>query len=84
MGKIILGFWLKEVKERVTVVRARITNSVKLSQVNILFEGPAVSSRGLLIMMDVCIDQAANGNISSAVENRPLCNYQNNTWPCQE
>ena len=35
-------------------------------------------------MMNVYIDHAARGNISSAVEKRPLCNYQNNTWSSQQ
>ena len=31
-------------------------------------------------MMDVYIDQNVDENISSAVENRPFRNYQNNIW----
>ena len=85
MSTLFSGFWLKEEKERATVIKARITNSVKLITSQYSFRGASSSvAEVFTIMMDVCIDQLANGNISSAVENRPLRNYQNSTWPWEE
>ena len=85
MSTVFSGFWLKQEKERATVIMARITTSVKLITSQYSFrEAYSSLAEVFTIMMDVCIDQASNGNISSAVENRPLRNYQNSTWPREE